>query len=243
MALVPARAWDELGRDVTPALQAPFLIDSGRPHEQGGHGSDLVDGMLAGLGCRQASGARPLAGGRSVTRWDSSDRSCRLPTSRQVIRAPHSEASFELLRALGAEPVDLSGRREARHAEAAQDGQAAGPSRLLLASRFRPRNGPRRTSRSSRRSTHSSSDTRRSSPLDASQQSILRDAAAQTLDHVRRTPRRPKRVAKACADGVAVVPTASAEDLSALEKAAQPVSTRLEEDRPDEGNSSSASGR
>ena len=191
MALVPARAWDELGVTTLQALQAPFLIDSDALMSKVAT-SDLADEMLAGLDAAKLQG---------LALWPES---LRHPVGFKrpflsladfkgaKVRAPLSEVSFELLRALGAEPVDLSGEALT---QAAHTGELAGAeSSLPLASRLPAPGTLTRTSRSSRRSTHSSSDTRRSSSwtLHSSRSCGTRRLRRSTTC-LRRTPRRPKR--------------------------------------------------
>src|SRR6266511_666 len=55
MALVPARAWDELGVTTLQALQAPFLIDSDALMNEV-ITSDVVDEMLLGLRAADVEG-------------------------------------------------------------------------------------------------------------------------------------------------------------------------------------------
>jgi TRAP-type C4-dicarboxylate transport system substrate-binding protein len=227
LALVPARAWDELGVTTLQALQAPFLIDSDALMNKVAT-SDLVDEMLAGLGAAKVQG---------LTLWPES---LRHPVGFKrpflsladfkgaKVRAPLSKASFELLRALGAEPVDLSGEALTR---AVRTGELAGAeSSLPLASRL-PAAGTFTANITFFPKVNALVIGQKAfDRLDASQRSILQDAAAQTLDHLLKTNlSSAAEVAKACAAGVAVA-NASEEDVSGLEKAAQPVSTRLEQD-------------
>ncbi len=66
--------------------------------------------------------------------------------------------------------------------------------------------------------------------LDPSQRSIVREAAAQTLEYVLETNvPAAEEVAQACTAGIAVT-IASEEEVSILEEAAQPVYARLEQD-------------
>ena len=105
-ALTPARAWDELGVTSLQALQAPFLVSSEQLVEQIVQ-SDLAEEMLTGLdkagvvgltllpeGLRHPVGfARPF-----LTAEDFAGAN---------IRAPLSNASYRLLEALGAKPVEI----------------------------------------------------------------------------------------------------------------------------------------
>ena len=105
-ALIPARAWDELGVTSLQALQAPFLVSTEELLEQIVQGEPAEE-MLAGLdkagvvglallpeGLRHPVGfARPL-----LTLEDFAG---------AKIRAPLSNASYRLLEALAAKPVEL----------------------------------------------------------------------------------------------------------------------------------------
>ena len=107
-ALIPARAWDELGVTSLQALQAPFLVSTeelveqivqGEPAEEmlGGLESAGVVGLaLLPEGLRHPVGfARPL-----LTLQDYAG---------AKIRTPLSNASYRLLEALEAKPVELYG--------------------------------------------------------------------------------------------------------------------------------------
>ena len=105
-ALIPARAWDELGVTSLQALQAPFLVSTEELLEQIVQGEPAEE-MLTGLdkagvvgltllpeGLRHPVGfARPL-----LTPEDFAG---------AKIRAPLSNASYRLLEALAAKPVDI----------------------------------------------------------------------------------------------------------------------------------------
>lgn len=104
-ALMPARAWDELGVTSLQALQAPFLVSSEELVERIVQ-SELAEELLAGLDKAGVVGltlipeslrhpvgfARPL-----LTAEDFAG---------ATIRAPLSSASYRLLEALAAKPID-----------------------------------------------------------------------------------------------------------------------------------------
>lgn len=122
LAVVPSRAWDAYGVRSLQALQAPFLIQDQATLDDVTSG-ELVTPMLRGLraigveglallpqGFRHPFGfARPLRSPRDF--------------AGATIRAPHSEATYALLRALGAQPTDFSGDELRR---AIRDGRLAG---------------------------------------------------------------------------------------------------------------------
>jgi TRAP-type C4-dicarboxylate transport system substrate-binding protein len=103
-ALVPTRVWDELGVTTMQALQAPFLVDNFELLNAI-VGSELADEVLAGLD--------PL-GVEGLALWPDSLRhplgfEHSLLTAADFdgakLRVPPSDASFRVLRAIGAEPV------------------------------------------------------------------------------------------------------------------------------------------
>jgi TRAP-type C4-dicarboxylate transport system substrate-binding protein len=122
LALIPARAWDEYGVTSLNALQAPFLIRNHAVLEEVVSG-ELAKPMLEGLQRADVTGlallpenlrhpfgfARPLLSPRDF--------------AGATIRAPRSEATYDLLRKLGAEPVDLAGEE---FAQALENGTVTG---------------------------------------------------------------------------------------------------------------------
>lgn len=111
MGLVPARAFDALGVTSLRALQAPFLIDSDALLGEVVADEPLADEMLAGLG---------EAGLTGISLWPEGlrhpfgfERAFRALADFEgsKVRAPYSQASYELLRTLGAKPVDLAGKQ------------------------------------------------------------------------------------------------------------------------------------
>lgn len=106
---VPSRAWDVLGVHSMQALQAPFLLQTPAQVQRVAADPQLQSAMLAGL--------RPLG----ITGLALVPESLRHPfafrgTLRSLhdfsgadIRAPRSDATWAILRALGARPLDLEG--------------------------------------------------------------------------------------------------------------------------------------
>jgi TRAP-type C4-dicarboxylate transport system substrate-binding protein len=227
MGLVPARAWDELGVTTLQALQAPFLIDS-EALMNDVVTSDLVDKMLLGLRAADVEGLALLPETlRHPVGFERPFLSL-ADFAGAKIRAPFSNATFELLRALGAEPVDLAGEAFTR---AVRTGDVAGAeSSLPLASRL-PAAGTFTANITFFPKVNALVIGREAfERLDPSQRSIVRDAAAQTLDYVLETNvSAAEEVAQACTAGIAVT-IAREEEVSTLEEAAQPVYARLEQD-------------
>jgi TRAP-type C4-dicarboxylate transport system substrate-binding protein len=106
---VPSRAWDVLGVRSMQALQAPFLLQTPMQVQRVAEDAQLQSTMLAGL--------RPLG----ITGLALVPESLRHPFafrgmlrslhdfSGASIRAPRSDATWAILRALGARPLDLEG--------------------------------------------------------------------------------------------------------------------------------------
>ena len=105
LALVPARAWHDLGVEALRALQTPFLVDSDHLADLI-VSSDLAGTMLDSLDAADVHGlalwpeglrhpfgfARPLTSRRDFTG--------------ATLRAPYSQDTYDLLRALGVHPMD-----------------------------------------------------------------------------------------------------------------------------------------
>lgn len=108
MGMIPARAWDTEGVTSLRALQAPFLVTDDELLDRVVDEEDIADQMLDGLedagvvglalmpeGLRHPVGfGRPLL---SAADYEGA-----------TIRAPLSDTTYDLLRALGARPVDLA---------------------------------------------------------------------------------------------------------------------------------------
>jgi TRAP-type C4-dicarboxylate transport system substrate-binding protein len=114
LALVPSRIWDTLGVTTLRALQAPFLIDD---HALLGEvtGGELAEELLSGLTEADVVGLalwpeelrRPVSYGAPLLRL--------ADFAGIGIRAPTSETSYAVLRALGAEPTDPEDHGTAVH--------------------------------------------------------------------------------------------------------------------------------
>ena len=105
LALIPARAWDELGATGLQALQAPFLVSTEELLEEVVQ-DDLANEMLAsldkvgvvGLGLLPEGLRHPIGFARPYLKAED--------FAGATIRTPPSNASYRLLEALGAKPVD-----------------------------------------------------------------------------------------------------------------------------------------
>ncbi len=226
-ALIPARAWDELGVTSLQALQAPFLVSTEELVEQIVQG-DPADEMLTGLdkagvvgltllpeGLRHPVGfARPL-----LTLEDFAG---------AKIRAPLSNASYRLLEALAAKPVDIccddfsqavaGGEIDGAESGFAWGGDLPRPGTFTANVTFYPKVN----------AIVVNDDT--FGDLSDEHREILREAAAKTLSHAfRNAPSEQDRAAVYCGNGGTIV-FASEADVAGLERAVEPVYEALEAD-------------
>jgi TRAP-type C4-dicarboxylate transport system substrate-binding protein len=114
LALVPSRIWDTLGVTTLRALQAPFLIDDHALLAEATDGElaeDLLSGLteagVVGLALWPEELRRPVSYGAPLLRL--------ADFAGIGIRAPTSETSYVVLRALGAEPSDPEDHGTAVH--------------------------------------------------------------------------------------------------------------------------------
>ncbi len=227
LAVVPARAWDVLGATSLQAIQAPFLVNSDALLDK--VASDPVaERMLAGLNEVGVVGLalwpealrHPVGFGdplRSLADF-----------AGKGIRAPRSELTWEMLRALGARPLDFV---DDEMGPAIDSGQLSGAESEIGQVRDLPRPGavtanvtffPKANTIVANRAAFDG--------LTDDQRETLRKAAAETLRRV--IASRPTDVdaaLSACAVGVRVV-IASDADIRGLVRAARPVIARLQRD-------------
>jgi TRAP-type C4-dicarboxylate transport system substrate-binding protein len=222
MGMIPARAWDT--EDVTSlrALQAPFLVTDDALLDEV-TGSPLADQMLAGLdevgvvgiGLLPEELRHPVGFGQPL----------RSPGdfAGARIRAPLSEVTYDLLRALGAEPVDLP-TEEPDLVEGFESGLSrTGPIRKL---------GGIFTANVVlfAKAQTLVVNAEKFDSLSDGQQDALRKAARRTRAYARETrPSNAELATQACAGGARVV-AASEPQLAALEEAAEPIYATLERD-------------
>jgi TRAP-type C4-dicarboxylate transport system substrate-binding protein len=109
LALVPSRAWDVLGVRSMQALQTPFLLQSAEQVDRVVSDPQIAATMLAGLRPLGLTGLALIPESlRHPFAYHGALRSLR-DFAGAMIRAPRSDATWALLRALGARPVDLDG--------------------------------------------------------------------------------------------------------------------------------------
>jgi TRAP-type C4-dicarboxylate transport system substrate-binding protein len=227
LATVPARAWDVLGVTSLQALQAPFLVNSDALLDK--IASDPVaEKMLTGLDDVGVVGLalwpealrHPVGFGhplRSLADF-----------AGKGIRAPRSELTWKMLRALGARPLDFVGDEMG---PAIDSGQLSGAESQIDRVRGLPRPGivtanvtffPKANTIAANRAAFDR--------LTDDQRETLRNAAAATLRHVVASRETDVEAARsACAVGIQIV-VASDADIRGLVRATRPVVARLERD-------------
>ena len=227
LALIPARAWDELGVSSLQALQAPFLVSSEDLVEQVVQ-SELAEELLTGLDQAGVVGLALLPEGLRHPVGFEHPLLRLADFSGATIRSLPSNVSHRLLEALGAKPVDISGdaffvaakRGEIDGAESgfAWGGTMPSPSTFTANITLYPKVNALVASEDA------------FGRLSDEQQEILREAAAKALRYVvQNAPTEAERAAVYCRNGGAIAFAAEA-DVAALERAAQPVYEALEAD-------------
>ena len=229
LALVPSRAWDVEGVRSMRALQTPFILQTAEQVRRALSDPSVAATMLSGL--------RPLG----VTGLGLIPESLRHPFAVHgalrslqdfagaVIRAPRSDMTWALLRALGARPVDLDGPP---YTSALRRGTVtAAESDLALASP-----APPAPATATGNITFFPlvdvivANSRTLARLSSRDRDILRRAAADTAAWAPSSLLSDSDAGREfCKDGGRVV-NASPHDLAALTAAARPVTTELERD-------------
>ena len=227
LALVPTRAWDTEGVGSLAALSAPFLLDSHPLLAEVTRG-DLADELLAGL---EGAGVTGLAlvpeGLRHVFAFD---RPVLSPgdVAGRVLRTPRSDTGYAVFRSWGAVPEDLVGSEldaAVASGEVVADSSFARVAGLL---------GPLTTvaGNVTPSATVHTLVVRSSilAGLTGAQADVLSTAARAARDALLADlPDEAALAGEFCAAGGRVV-TAGADDLAALQQAAEPVTRLLEQD-------------
>ena len=227
LAIVPARAWDVLGVTSLQAIQAPFLVNSDALLDRV-TSDPVAEPMLAGLNEVGVVGLalwpealrHPVGFGHPLR--------SRSDFAGKGIRAIRSALTWEILRALGARPLDRVGNEIGPEIDS---GKLSGAETEIGLVRDLPRPGivtanvtlfPKANTIVANRKAFDR--------LSDDQRETLRQAAAETRDHV--VASRPTDVdaaRSACGVGVRVV-VASDADIRGLVRATRPVIARLERD-------------
>lgn len=227
LALIPARAWDELGVTSLQALQAPFLVSSEDLVDQVVQGEPAAE-MLAGLDKAGVVGLvllpeglrHPVGFARPLLRPED--------FAGAKIRALPSNTSDRLLEALGAKPVDIApdalsiavanGETTGAESGFAWAGTLPSPNTFTANITFYPKVN---ALVANEHAFDRLSDEKRE---------ILRKAATKALRYVVRTaPTEAERATVYCRNGGAIA-FASKADIAALERAAEPVEEALQAD-------------
>jgi TRAP-type C4-dicarboxylate transport system substrate-binding protein len=226
LGMVPARTWDTQGVRTLAALQTPFLITSdelmarvARDAVSGRMLEGLDDTGVAGLALLPESLRHPI--GFAHPLLGPGD------YAGKTLRVLPSRTSFEIFRALGANPVDLNG---AGFSDAARAGELAGTESSFALTSTLP--GGTITANVTLFPKFNTLVIARKAfdALPDSQQRVLRDAARATVEYVIDTnPTESEAAAEACRDGYGSV-VASQADAAALAARLEPVVARLERD-------------
>ena len=224
LGAVPARAWDSLGVTTLQALQAPFLITSPELTEKivrSPAGRQMLDGLgkvgVVGLGLVPEQIRHPVAFGHPLRKL--------ADFKGQGLRVPYSDASYALMRALGARPVDVDGPALDN---AVGSGRVTGAESSLSLATTLPQRGTVSANVSFfPKVTTLVADQEAFDELSGDDRDTLREAARATLDYP--LPSEAESAASACRQGVGVV-AATPADLADLEAAARPVYADLERD-------------
>ncbi len=227
LALIPARAWDELGVTSLQALQAPFLVSSEDLVEKVIQ-SELAGELLAGLDQAGVVGLALLPEGLRHPVGFEHPLLRLADFSGATIRSLPSNATHRLFEALGAKPVDIWGDAFDAAAENGEiDGAESGfawfdtmPSSSTFTANITlyPKVNALVTNEDA------------FGRLSDEHQGILREAAAKVVRYVvQNAPTEADRAAVYCRNGGAIEFAAEA-DIAALERAAQPVYEALEAD-------------
>jgi len=227
LAVVPARAWDVLGVTSLRAIQAPFLVNSDALLDKVASDpvaekmlSGLDDVGVVGLALWPDALRHPVGFGHPLRSLGD--------FAGKGIRAPRSELTWKMLRALGARPLDFVGDEMGPLIDS---GQLRGAESEIVQVRGLPRPGivtanvtffPKANTIVANRAAFDR--------LTDDQRETLRKAAAATLRHVVASrPTDVEAARSACGVGIHIV-VASDADIRGLVRATRPVVARLELD-------------
>ena len=228
LGMVPSRAWDVLGVKSFEALQAPFLITTDDLLAQV-VGGNLGDQMLAGvqkagvvgLGLQAESLRHPVGYGRSLTKL--------ADFQGKQIEARRSDATYALLRALGAQPIWYADER--RFKAALAKGQVVGVESSYALSGTHGVGQPVVSGNVTffPKVNVLVANENMLGALSDAERDILRTSAEAERQRSIRTLSETAAAGKACAQATAIQ-NAKPADLAALRKAARPVTAQLRSD-------------
>jgi TRAP-type C4-dicarboxylate transport system substrate-binding protein len=226
-ALIPTRAWDELGVTSLQALQAPFLVSSDHLVEQIVQ-SELADEMLSGLDKAGVVGLTLIPEGLRHPVSFSRPFVTTEDFAGAKIRAPLSKASYRLLEALGTKPVDICCDE---FSQAVANGSITGAESAFVLVGNLPSPGTFTANITFYPKVNAIvMNDNAFNRLSDEQREILRTAAGETLRQtLRNAPSEAESAALYCRNG-GTIAFASDADIAALEQAAQPLYEALEAD-------------
>jgi TRAP-type C4-dicarboxylate transport system substrate-binding protein len=226
-ALIPTRAWDELGVTSLQALQAPFLVSSDHLVAQIVQ-SELADEMLSGLDKAGVVGLTLIPEGLRHPVSFSRPFVTTEDFAGAKIRAPLSKASYRLLEALGAKPVDLCCDE---FSQAVANGSITGAESAFVLVGNLPSPGTFTANITFYPKVNAIvMNDNAFNRLSDEQREILRKAAGETLRQtLRNAPSEAESAALYCRNG-GTIAFASDADIAVLEQAAQPLYKALEAD-------------
>jgi TRAP-type C4-dicarboxylate transport system substrate-binding protein len=227
LGFIPARAWDTFGVTTLQALQAPFLVTSDAALDA--VVSDPVAGdMLAGL---EEIGVTGLGLFPEGLRHPASFAAPLLEPADFAgvgIRTPRSELAWEVLQALGARPLDVSGDEEEVLFDNGELGGAETSAAYLPSL---PRPGVMTANLTPyAKANVLAANTERLAELTDDERDVLRQAVEDTLAHsIDTRTSDAEDLATLCDQGLEVV-LATADQQSAMTVATRPVRDRLAAD-------------
>lgn len=228
MGLVPARAWDTEGVNSFVALHAPFLVTSNTLLAKVAEPA-VADEMLAGLDKVGVSGLALFPEGTRLL-FSFENHSLRpADLAGKTVRAPRSDTTYALLKALGGTPDDLVG-------ELFPDGVAAGKVVAAESSFALAGSLPGLTTAAANLTLYPKlnslvANTKFLQNLDEAQRQFLKDAAAATRTWATEAMTAPADdAAEFCQNGGTVV-IATEADVAAFKAAGATVYTKLEADQ------------
>ena len=226
-ALIPTRAWDELGVTSLQALQAPFLVSSDHLVEQIVQ-SELAEEMLTGLDKAGVVGLTLIPEGLRHPVSFARPFLTSADFAGAKIRSPLSNASYRLLEALGAKPVEICCDE---FSQAVANGSITGAESAFILVGNLPWPGTFTANITFYPKVNAIVMNKNAfNRLSDEHREILREAAAKTLrDTLRNAPSDADSAALYCRNG-GTIAFASDADIAALEQAAQPVYEALEAD-------------
>jgi TRAP-type C4-dicarboxylate transport system substrate-binding protein len=225
VGVIPARAWDTEGVTSLRALHAPFLVTADALVDQIADGP-LATRMLSGLSGAGVVGLALLPEGLRHPVGFQKPLTAPGDYVGAVMRIPRSDTAYSLFRSLGAIPRDLNGDVLGR---AVSSGSVRGTeSSFALAGAL-----PRAAIYTGNVTLYPKVNTlvvnrRAYDGLNDEQRDLLREAARRTVERVRGENDR-QAADRLCRAGGTIV-MASAADVRALERAAEPVYAELAED-------------